>query len=181
MGGSKSLSVSVTERQTMKVIQRCGFAAGSVAALASLTMIVAPVAVAASWENSASAVHTRKEMRSADCTALTTHLAEQLKAGATALSATMPDVVAARKSVMAAQKTFLEIQARGCVSGAHTGGPGCDALKLQLRQNLQAFITAVVAYPPVKANVDMALNNVLKAVADLSVNSCMGSGVEHTM
>ncbi|MCZ1000421.1 hypothetical protein O1M63_24020 [Streptomyces mirabilis] len=162
--------------------KRFGSAVASAAALASLSLVIAPAAMAATNPQPVTPVvqeskgpkpptplTTPPPTTPRACATLSSELATQLQAAATALAATpTPNVAAAQAAVAAAQTTVAQLRAAGCLPAAPPTRPTCATLAVQLQADLQVLTAALAAVPQVPANITAALNAVLATDAQLS-------------
>ncbi|MDX3757634.1 hypothetical protein ACWDBO_06455 [Streptomyces mirabilis] len=157
--------------------KRFGSAVASAAALASLSLVIAPAAMAATNPQPVTPVVQESKGPKPPtpptppraCATLSGELATQLQAAATALAATpTPDVAAAQAAVAAAQTTVAQLRAAGCLPAAPPTRPTCATLAVQLQADLQVLTAALAAVPQVPANITAALNAVLATDAQLS-------------
>lgn len=152
--------------------KRFGSAVASVAALASLSMVIAPAAFAVTDPQPLTPIVQEskgpKPPTPSICATLSGQLSTQLQTAATALAATPPNVAAAQVAVAAAQATVAQLRATGCLPAAPPTPPTCAALVLQLQADLQVLAAALAAVPQVPANITAALNAVLATSAQLN-------------
>ncbi|MFE2518091.1 hypothetical protein [Streptomyces mirabilis] len=161
--------------------KRFGSAVASAAALASLSMVIAPAAMAATGPQPVTPVvqeskgpkppkpPTTPPTTPPLCATLSGELTTHLQAAATALAATpTPNVAAAQAAVSEARETVARLRAAGCLPEAPPTQRTCAALAVQLQADLQVLAAALAANPPVPANITAALNAVLATDAQLS-------------
>ncbi|MDX2675720.1 hypothetical protein [Streptomyces soliscabiei] len=152
----------------MPSLKRFGSAVVSAAVLTSLTVAVAPAAIADTGLPIPQPVV--QESKKLTCSELTVQLSTQLQAAQTALALATPDVVAAQTAITAAQATVVQLQAQGCLPTPPS--PTCAALALQLQQNLQALNAALTTFPINQTQVSLALSAVISTSAQLQANHC---------
>ncbi|MFE4622135.1 hypothetical protein [Streptomyces mirabilis] len=164
-------------------LKRFGSAVASAAALASLSLVIAPAAMAATNPQPLTPVVQESKgpkpptppmppmppTTPRACATLSSELAMQLQAAATALAAKpTPNVAAAQAAVAAAQTTVAQLRAAGCLPAAPPTRSTCATLAMQLQADLQVLTAALAAVPQVPANITAALNAVLATDARLS-------------
>ncbi|GAX53967.1 hypothetical protein [Streptomyces olivochromogenes] len=151
--------------------KRFGSAVASAAALASLSMAIAPAAIAASDPQPVvqESKGPKPPTTPTECVTLSGQLSTQLQAAATALAATpTANVAAAQAAVTAAQITVAQLRAAGCLPEAPPTPPTCASLALQLQAQLKVLAAALATFPQNPANITAALNAVIATAAQLT-------------